>query len=144
MSPRALSEGGDPMNEIERSQSVAGARGSSAIARPGALRSIGIKPVETSARSHVSTPGRSSGVPLPLGSVTSTSPSVNKVCVHVLPWAPTRAGSPALNPPLSIRSAMTSGTAVSSSENRLPGAGSRPSASLVSVLPRGGRSGDCP
>ncbi len=124
VSPAALRPGDDPVAETTLNQSLPDPRGVRVIARPGALRSIGINPVATSTRSHMSTPGSSSGVPVPFGSVMSTSPSVKSVCVQVLPCAPTRAGSPALSPPVSIRSAMTSGTAVSSSENRLPGAGS--------------------
>jgi hypothetical protein len=59
---------------------------------PGALTSTPIMPVFTSTRSHSSTPGNASGVPLPSGSVMLMSPTRNRVCVHELPCAPMCAG----------------------------------------------------
>jgi len=56
----------------------------------------------------------------------------------VLPCAPTRAGDPALMPPVSMRSPMTSATEVRSGK-MLALDGSVPSASTVNEAPRGGR-----
>ena len=138
----AFNSRGDPRNSIERTDDRPGLRGTSETASPGALTSIGINPVATSTRSHCLTPGMSSGTPVPVGLVMSASPTRKIVCVQVLPWAPTRAAAPALSPPVSMRSAMTSGTAVSRSENRLALDGSVPRASTVIDAPSGGRSWD--
>ena len=89
----AASAGGVPRNSIARIHDAAGCRGISVTAMPGALTSIGIRPVATSTRSHWSTPGISSGAPLPIGSVMSASPTRKIVCVHELPCAPTRAAA---------------------------------------------------
>src|SRR6266571_2089263 len=85
-------------------------------------------------------PGRRSGAPLPSDVVISTPSRRNTACVHELPWAPMRAALPVVSPPVSTRSVITSGTTVSSSVKRLPPLGRSPSASTVSVVPRGGRS----
>ena len=96
--PFALRPGGDPGQRRHGAHPCRqpGARGLERDrAAPGALRSSGIIPVATSARlAHASTPpGRSSGVTAAVRiGVMSTSPSVNSVCVHVLPWAPTWRG----------------------------------------------------
>ncbi len=97
-----------------------------------------MSPVETSTRSQTSTPGMSSGVPVPLRFVMSASPTRYVVCVHVLPCAPTRAGAPALIPPVSMRSPMTSAIDVRSGK-MLALEGSVPSASTVNEAPSGGR-----
>ena len=137
----AFNAGGEPMNSIVRIHDAAGRRGTSDTAMPGALTSIGIRPVATSTRSHCSTPGISSGAPVPLGLVMSASPTRYVVCVQVLPCAPTRAGDPALMPPVSMRSPITSGTVVRSGK-RLALVGRPPSASTVIHAPSGGRSWD--
>ena len=71
----ALAKDGDPNSSIDRSVEAPGRRGVSATVMAGALASIGMRPVETSARSHTSTPGISSGVPVPLRFVMSASPT---------------------------------------------------------------------
>ena len=142
----APSGGTAALSAIDPPQVFAGRRGVSTIARPGASTSIGISPVITSARSQASTRGNSSGVPVPIGSVTSAWPMRIIVCVHELPRAPIRAGSPVLRPPLSTRSPITSGISAPASPTRSPVDGSMASGSTVMTLPSGGRSdvGACP
>ena len=87
----------------------------------------------------MTTPGSSSGEPLPSPSVMSTPSRRNCVCVHELPCAPMRAAPPTFMPPLSMLSEITSGITVSSSVKRLPPLlGRSASASTVSVLPSRG------
>src|SRR3954470_1736571 len=137
----ALANAGDPNSSSVRNSDVFGPRGSSVTSIAGALMSIGIMPVVTSTRSQTSTPGISSGVPVPLRFVMSASPTRYVVCVQLLPCAPTRAGDPALMPPVSIRSPMTSATEVRSGK-MLALTGSAPSGSTVNEAPSGGRSRD--
>src|SRR5689334_20526379 len=112
----ALNAGTDAVTSSARVQLAnAGRFGTSVTINPGALASIGSIPLAASTCSQASTPGISSGRPVNVGLVMSTSPARNAVCVQVLPCAPTRDGDPAAVPPASIRSAITSGTMVSSS-----------------------------
>ena len=71
----AFNSGGDPNSSIARISDAAGRSGVSATDIPGAPASIGIIPVATSIRSQTSTPGISSGVPVPLRLVMSASPA---------------------------------------------------------------------
>ena len=71
----ALNSGGDPNSSIARISDAAGRSGVSATDIPVAPASIGIIPVATSIRSQTSTPGISSGVPVPLRLVMSASPA---------------------------------------------------------------------
>jgi hypothetical protein len=112
--------GMDPVPSITRVHVCVGRRGASEIASPGALMSIGIRPVATSTWSQLSTPGSRSGEPLPSLLLMSTPSRRKTVCVHELPRAPRRAALPVLRPPVSTRSLMTSGITVSISESRLP------------------------
>src|SRR4029434_3513514 len=138
VAPPAFRKDGETNRSSDRCHDADGRRGDSSTAIPGALASTGMMPVDTSTRSNSTTPGDRSGAPDPLGSVMSASPSLNKVWVQVLPCAPDRAGFPALTPPVSTRSVMTSGMEVSSRVKTLALEGSSPSASTVNVLPRGG------
>src|SRR3954451_1031499 len=89
----ALNAGADPVTSIVRVQAVAGGwRGSSVTDMPGDPTSIGIRPVATDACSQTSMPGISSGTPVIVGFVMSTSPIRNVVCVQLLPCAPTSDG----------------------------------------------------
>jgi len=137
----ALRAGTDAVTSSARVQVVnAGRFGMSVTINPGALASIGSMPLAASTCSQASTPGISSGSPVNVGLVMSTSPARNAVCVQVLPWAPTRDGDPAAVPPASMRSAITSGTMVSSSAYTFALDGSSASASTVISAPSGGRS----
>src|SRR5450759_2604549 len=62
----AFSAGGDPRNWNVRIHAAAGCRGTRDTAMPGAFTSIGMSPVATSTFSHWSTPGMSSGAPVPV------------------------------------------------------------------------------
>src|SRR4051794_2391048 len=90
----AFIAGADPVNSNVRSHDAAGFLGVTVTAIPGAPTSIGITPVAIATCSHASTPGISSGSPVRLGLVMSTSPTRKTVCVQVLPCAPTRDGAP--------------------------------------------------
>ena len=107
---------GAPKNSIDRVHAAAGRAGTNVTAGPGALTSSGSPAVATSILCQPRTPGMSSGVPLPRGSVISTSPTRNIVWVQVLPLAPSRGAWPTVMLPASTRSVITSAIEVSSSE----------------------------
>src|SRR4029079_10723593 len=137
----ALNAGTEAVTSSARVHAVdAGRFGISETIIPGALASIGSIPLATSTCSQRSTPGISSGRPVNVGLVISTSPARKAVCVHVLPCAPTRDGDPAAVPPGSIRSGVTYGTIVSRSANTFALDGSSASAPTVISAPSGGRS----
>ena len=112
----AWSSGGPATPSIWRIHVREGRRGARFNTMPGAFTSTPMMPVFTSTRSHSSTPGSASGVPLPSGSLILMSPTRNSVCVHELPCAPRCAGELGYIPPPSMRFDTTSGWMVSRSE----------------------------
>ena len=85
--------------------------------------SIGIMPVTTSTCCQNNRSGKTSGAPLPPGSVMSRSPIRNIVCDHDPRNPPKRAASPLFSPLLLKLSAITSGWVVSSTEKMFSAAG---------------------
>src|SRR5262245_19087940 len=87
------------VTSIVRVQVGVGLLGCSEMARPTASTSGFNRPVATSTELQNERPGKNSGTPLPLGSVTSMSPIRKSVWLQEVRNPPTREPCPDDNPP---------------------------------------------